>query len=307
VPLRLDVVADGLDEPADIAVAPDGRLFVVERDGIVRAIGARGEQATTAIDGEILGLAIDADFERTHVVFAAAVTRIHDEGWARETLTLARYREVNGTLGERAVLLHGVSVRADRAAAALGVGPDGKLYLALDDGGDAYAAADPSSLNGKMLRLNADGTTADDPRGAPPGPAGGYRSPRALAWATDDVLWIAEGAPRSPERLSAIVPAPPRQRRTSAPTTYALPPNTEPSDAIVYRGDLFETFRGNVLVAAEAGYVLRLVVDPRNPTRIVATERLLEGFGPIRAIAVAPDGAIYIATARSIARLSPGR
>ncbi len=304
VPLRLDVVLQDLDEPSDIAFAPDGRLFVAERDAVVRVVDLRrGTQSASTIergaDGdrpvEILALALDRDFERTGHVFAALAERVPaDGGPTRDGFAIVRYREVNGRLGERMVLLNGVPARADRAAAALGIGPDGRLYVALDDGGDARSPDDGASLNGKLLRLNRDGTTPDDQPAGTAVAFKGYRSPRALDWGPGDVLWIADGAPRTPERL-----------RAGAGVSYALAPNTDPSDALFYRGEMFASFRGNLLVAAEGGsHLLRVRLDPRSPTRVIASERLLEGVGPIRAVAAGPDGAIYIATQSSIGRIS---
>jgi glucose/arabinose dehydrogenase len=296
VPLRLDVVLEGLDEPADIAFASDGRLFVAERDGMMRVVdGSR--QGTTRLDGEILAFALDSEFDRTAHVFVVL---------ASDTAAVARYREVNGTLGERMMLLTGVPTRQDRAAAAIGVGPDNKLYVALDDGGDAGGAQASGSLNGALLRLNRDGTTPDDARPAGmPATSRGYRSPRALAWGTGGVLWLADGAPREPERLSALVDPAGRRARTAA-ISYALARDTDPADAVVYRGEMFPSFRGNLFVAADGGgHLLRVRFDPRAPARVIATERLLEGFGAIRAVAVAPDGAIYVASPRSLARVSP--
>jgi glucose/arabinose dehydrogenase len=247
---------------------------------------------------EVIAFALDREFARTGHLFAVQV--------AGADFSVMRYREVNGTLGERMVLLHGVPARADRAAAAIGVGPDNMLYVALDDGGDPRAATAAGSLNGTLLRLNRDGTTPDDAGLADaPAVARGYRSPRAFDWGPGGVLWIADGAPKMPERLSALLDSPTRRLRTSSPAgSYALAPNTDPSDVVVYRGDLFPSFRGNLLVAAEGGsHVLRVQLDPRAPTRVIGTERLLDGIQPIRAIAVGPDGAIYVATAAAIARL----
>ena len=51
--------------------------------------------------------------------------------------TVARFREVSDTLGDRAVLLSGVPASSPSPAAALRFGPDGKLYAAFDDGGEA--------------------------------------------------------------------------------------------------------------------------------------------------------------------------
>ncbi len=353
VPLHLDVVLDNLDEPSDIAFAPDGRLFVAERDGVVRVVDLRrGVQSASEVEQpaasrergvEILALALDREFDRTGHLFAAQVTRVsRDGGPARDAFTIVRYREVNGTLGERMVLLHGIPARADRAAAALVIGPDAKLYVALDDGGDAGSVEDVASLNGKLLRLNRDGTTPEDGPAGGQMPSRGYRSPRALDWGPGGVLWIADGAPRSPERLTSLPggispldvtesrgasPGPPRSLHSRGPSaplrsargaiaeataenpnagvSYALAPNTDPSDAVFYHGEMFASFRGNLLVAAEGGsHVLRVRLDPRSPTRVVATERLLEGAGPIRALAVGPDGAIYVATQTAIGRIS---
>ncbi len=351
VRLRLDVVVQDLDEPSDILFAPDGRLFVAERDGVVRIVDLRsGTQSASTIERdangdrpvEILALALDRDFERTRHVFAALAERVPEDGGpSRDAFAVVRYREVNGGLGERMVLLRGIPARADRPAAALGIGPDALLYVALDDGGDARTPDDDASLNGKLLRLNRDGTTPGD---RPDGTAvhvKGYRSPRAIDWGPGDVLWIADGAPRTPERIIAwpggispldaspspgASPGPPRSLHSRGPSAplrsareaivvapdgpnaavnYALAPNTDPSDAVFYHGEMFAAFCGNLLVAAEGGsHLLRVRLDPRSPTRVTATERLLEGAGPIRAVAVGPDGAIYIATQMAIGRVS---
>jgi glucose/arabinose dehydrogenase len=306
LPLRVDVVVERADEPADIAFAPDGRLFLAERDGMVRVIEGVGRtQAVSDLEGEILALALDPDFPRTHYVYVATVAPEPVDGAPfSDAFTIARYREANGILGERMVLLHGIPARRDRAAAALGIGPDGKLHVALDDGGDAALAGDAASLNGKVLRLERDGTTPED---QPPGTTvqlSGFRSPRAIEW-NAGVMWIADGAPRAPERLSAAVVTSPRPHRSEVQRSYALAPGSDPSDAVFYRGEALTAFRGDLLVGADGGsHILRVRLDPRSPARVIATERLLDGAGPIRALAVGPDGAIYFATPTTIGRLS---
>jgi glucose/arabinose dehydrogenase len=136
----------------------------------------------------------------------------------------------------------------------------------------------------------------------------GYRSPRGFDWTASGLLWIADGSPRSPERLTAVVATSIRPHRSEVNASYALAQNTDPSDALVYRGDLFKSFRGNLLVAAgEGAHILRVRFDPRSPARVVATEKLLEGVASIRALAIGLDGAIYFATHTSIGRLSPAK
>ncbi len=74
----------------------------------------------------------------------------------------ARYRSVGHRLGERAVLLDRIPASARGAGGALRFGPDGKIYLALDDAANGRTAGSLASYNGKVLRLNADATTPDD-------------------------------------------------------------------------------------------------------------------------------------------------
>lgn len=285
VRLRVELVADGFNDITDLAMDPDGRLFVAERNGQVRivALDARRIQTTAASEaGSLLSIAVAPDFRDTQLMYAVHLVP-HAEGVA---FRVVRYREVQGMLGQRAVLLGDITSQAQEPSAAVRFGPDGHLYVGLDDGGDARNAADPASLNGKILRLNPDGTTPDDQRG--PVHRAGYRSPRGLAWSRRATLWVVDGEPREGERL------------TASATSYAL--RTAPSDVLTYAGDAIPAFQGDLFVAA-ADHILRVRSDPRSPARVIATERLLAGIGPIRALAIGPDGMLYFATAGTVAKL----
>ena len=198
VTLRTSLVADGLESPTAIAFAPDGRLFIAERAGRIRVVRdgrllsepAISLADTMGAEGQLLAIALDPQFERTHYAFAIYTAPARSGALA---FTLARFREVSNTLGDRAVLLDSAPVSFPSPAAALGFGPDGKLYAALDDGGDARHRRDPASLNGKVLRLDADGRTPADAPGATPVYADGYGSPVALDWDPPTAtLWVAD-------------------------------------------------------------------------------------------------------------------
>jgi glucose/arabinose dehydrogenase len=74
-----------------------------------------------------------------------------------------------------------------------------------------------------------------------------------------------------------------------------------------YRSRLVPALRDNLLIATGAGrHILRIRFDPQAPSRIVATERLLnDRVGIVRVVAVGPDGAIYFCTPNALARLAP--
>jgi glucose/arabinose dehydrogenase len=219
--------------------------------------------------------------------------------------TVARFREASNALVDRIVLLDDVPA-APRSAAALRGSSDGKLFVAFDDGDDPRQAGDLASPNGKILRLNPDGTTPDDQAGLTPTYASDFHSPRGFDWRAN-VLWIADRDAVNSARLSAIAWTTVGGNRAVRLASYALPRGTLPSSVAVYSGGLIPTFRNDLIIASEEGqHLLRVRFDPVDPTKVVGTERLLQNaIGGIRVVAVSPDGAIYLAAADRIARVSP--
>jgi glucose/arabinose dehydrogenase len=299
------VVADGLSAPADLGFAPDGRLYVAERTGQIRIVRNGQLLAAPAVTlpdvvvserGGLLALAVDPQFARTGFVFAIYTS---DRG-----MRLARFRAVGDTLGDRAILLDGL-VGFDAVPAALRFGPDGKLYAALGDGGRAGLAGDLGAYHGKVLRVEPDGgIPADQPLGTPVF-ASGINAPRGLAWAPDgEWLWVAETDEDGVERLQAVSAGGARIGGGVA-ARYTLPAGTSATGVVISQSDRMAPFRGDLFVADDGTRsVLRFRFALDDPLRIVATERLLAGaLDGARAIAVGPDGAVYLCTANAIVRL----
>ena len=212
--LRLDVLSDQLAAPTALAIAPDGRVFVAEQEGRVRvfsngvldpqpAITIHEALMTSAAEGGLLALVLDSQFERTHFVYAVYTISGPE---ATRLFRVVRYREVDGRLGERVVLLDQVPA-APRPSAALGIGPDGQLYVAFDAGVSAGRTAALASYNGKVLRLSTDGTTPQDQPGNAPVFAGDVQSPRGLDWhPATAALWLADVRARDVEEVRAVTP-----------------------------------------------------------------------------------------------------
>ena len=312
VHLRIDVVSRSVDTPTDIAAAPDGRLFVAERGGSVRVV-REGDRETPAaaslFDREpagatLIALAIDPRFDSTHFVYTISAARGRNGG---PTFVLSRFREAHDTFGDRAVLVDEVPA-SGTPAASLRFGPDGKLYAALDDGDDPAVAGDLAAFNGKILRLNADGSTPDDQAGATPVYSYEYRSPRGFDWQpASGTLWIADGAPGLAARLRAVGVSAARPRRSTTLINYSVPGLFGASSAAFYRGELLPAFRGDLFLAADAGqHLLRIRFDRQSPTRVIATERLLEGaVGGVRVVFVRADGTMFLGTSHELLRVGP--
>jgi glucose/arabinose dehydrogenase len=312
--LELGLVTEGLALPTDLAFAPDGSILVAERGGTVRVIRHGALLPRAALDmsadvslpeGGLLALALDPAFAESRLVYTLAATRSRSRDLA---FTLSRYRDVADTFGERAVLLDRVPVSPDGASGALRVGPDGKLYVALSDAASGRAAANMGSFNGKVLRLNADGTTPDDQAGATPIYALDHPLPHGLDWQpASGEMWVADAVEPTSGRLTAVGAENVKQRRGVARVQYALPPGTGVASVAFYKGRLVSAFRDNLFVAAEtARNLIRLRFDPQSPERIVSAERLLQDqIGAVRVVSVGPDEALYVGNETALFRIAP--
>jgi len=314
VRLRLELVADGLDDPTDLSAAPDGRVFVTERAGRVRIVRNGQLQTNPALtlgdvalarEGGLVALALDPQFQRNGMVYVIYTARSDSDG---VVFRLARFREVNGTLGERAIVLDQIPAPSSQPAAALRFGPDRKLYAAFDDGGDARRGGDLGSYGGKVLRLNPDGTTPSDHTTASPVYAHSLHSPRGVDWQqATGTLWLADTGVDHVERLNIVLDDDGRSKRGAVGPKYVLPRLTGAASMTFYHGNLIPALRGDLLIAAGQGrHILRLQFDRRVPAQIVASERLLEDqVGSLRVVGTGPRGEIYFCTANALGRLVP--
>ena len=159
----------GLGPPTAMAFAPDGRLFIAEQGGALRVVKDGVLLATpfyrypTVADGEsgLLGVAFDPDFATNRWVYALftaknpnrnMVVRVRAAGDVADAATM----DTVFVLPNLSALFH--------VGGALHFGPDRRLYLTAGDNFNSANAQSLSSVFGKMLRIEADGTIpADNP------------------------------------------------------------------------------------------------------------------------------------------------
>jgi glucose/arabinose dehydrogenase len=279
-----------------MAVALNGTIFVAERDGRMTIIADSQVQEVlraAAADREeplqLLSLALAPDFARNHLIFAL-YGRASSTGTA---VDIARYREVSGQLGERAVIFQSqTSIPASSASAVIRFGPDGKLYV-------AFGGAEG---NGWLMRLNPDGTTPGDAARASREILTGVQAPRGLDWDPGSQgLWLADEN-RTDSRLSTMT-------TTAAPVRAVVRGWRQLSGRAgpltFYRSDAIPGLRGDAVMGSADGQLLRIRFDPADRTRVEAVETLFDpNAGPVRALAVSPDGALYFVTDSELGRLT---
>lgn len=207
-------------------------------------------------------------------------------------------------LVDRAIVLEGFPVAATAPRAALRMGPDRRLYVALDDGGTPERALDLGTWTGKVLRVNADGTTPDDQPGGTPVLLAGLSRPAGLAW-TDDprILWVADtaadGSPPIHQVQNGVSVLSGDHRRVS------LPP--EASVTALASGDTVVPPLPvqALLMGSEPGRrgLLRVQVAEGGQAHGPVWAAIGDAADAIRALAVRPNGVVYACSAQALLRL----
>jgi putative heme-binding domain-containing protein len=167
-------VVGGLTAATAMAIAPDGRVFVCEQTGALRIIKdgrLRPEPfLTLSVDRHwergLIGVALDPSFASNGFVY---VTYVAAEPYPHHRISRFTARgDVAAAASER-VLLEGDDQRklggpepAGHHGGALHFGKDGKLYIAIGEQTAREPAQRLDTFQGKLLRINADGTIPED-------------------------------------------------------------------------------------------------------------------------------------------------
>jgi glucose/arabinose dehydrogenase len=188
-------------------------------------------------------------------------------------------------------------------------GPDGKLYASVGEAGDGELAQDPRSLNGKILRMNADGSVPrDNPFGDSLVWTLGHRNVEGLAWDSGGRLWASEFGQNEFDELNLIRAGrnygwPEVEGRGSTdggrftnPVVTWSTSDASPS-GVAIRGD--ELYLG----ALQGQAVLRVRLTGQRAQKL--NPLLQQAYGRIRTVARAPDGSLWVTTSNRDGRGSP--
>jgi glucose/arabinose dehydrogenase len=323
VRIGVQVLLTNLEVPWSLTFAPDGRLFFTERTGRVRVVQNGTLLAQPALtlpdvravgEGGVLGMALHPNFAQNRFVFIA-YTALRAGG--APVNRVVRFREANNVFSEASVILDDITAANNHNGARVRFGPDGKLYVTMGDAGNPDLSQTLSSLNGKILRINDDGTTPpDNPYGSPVW-TWGHRHPQGIDWhPATGAMWATEHGGSGNDELNRIVRGanygwPVIQGSQSRPDMITpvlfFNPAIAPSGLSFYTSTRIAQFRSNIFFATLRGmHIHRVVLDSGNPSIPAAAERLFEGtFGRIRDIITGPDGALYFCTSNRDGRTTP--
>lgn len=268
----------------------------------------------------LLGLALDPQFAENHFVYVAYTFRDN----LRIVNRLVRLREdSNGKGTVDKILIDNIPANLIHDGGRVKFGPDGKLYWAMGETNDRPRAQDLNSLNGKLLRLNSDGTVpGDNPFPNSYVYSYGHRNPQGLAWQPGtNRLYETEHGPSgiAPDCCRDEVNLIERGGNYGWPTITGdqtrdgmLSPILQSGSDVTWApsGATFVTrgpWTGSLLFTGLRGAALyRVTIDKNDPRKIASFERLFQNqYGRLRDVYQASDGALYILTSNRDGRGIP--
>ena len=344
VKLKVETVADGIDEPWGSALLPDGKLLVTARTGklwlVTPGAGKTEIAGAPKVDndgqGGLLDISLAPDFATSRAVY---ISFSEPRGQGKNGTSLAR-----ATLSADGRKLETITTIFQQQPAwnsSLHFGSNiewdgsGNLYLTVGERSlpqPRQLAQDISTHLGKVLRLKPDGTAAEgnpfvgQSNAKPEIWSYGHRNVQGAAINPDTgELWTIEHGPRGGDELNRpeagknygwpIIcycidyPGGPIGEGITAKEgmeqpVYYWDPVIAPGDMIFYQGSLFP-WKGNILASSLAGSIVRLEMAGG---KVTGEERLLQNTARIRDILEAADGSLYVLTDESdgkVLRLTP--
>lgn len=333
---KVTTVASGLDHPWGLEFLPDGRMIVTERVGQLRIVNKDGKlsaplQGVPPVyalgQGGLLDVALDPAFEKNGLIYLS-FSDFDESGAgtavARARLTDTALQDVRVIYRQQKV--HGGAHFGSRIV----FRRDGTMFVTQ---GERFTyrdrAQDLSSLLGKVIRINTDGSIPQDNpfvgrNGVRPEIwSYGHRNVQAAALSpeTGD-LWTVEHGARGGDELNR----PQAGRNYGWPVitygrdysgekigegvakagmeqpVYYWDPVIAPSGMVFYTADRYPGWKGSVFVGSlSPGLLVRLTLKDN---RVTGEERYLSELGErLRDVRQGPDGLLYFITDSSSGRI----
>ena len=321
----VQVLATNLEKPWAIDFAGD-KIFVTEKVGRVRVIESGvllddplvTLRTANVFGGGLLGIAVHPAFDSNHFIYVYYTYEKDGTLWNK----ILRITESNNKIDAAKTIFDNIPGSVYSNGGVIKFGPDGKLYVGTGSVSDSHGPQDIQSLEGKILRLNDDGTIPDgNPFSNSPVFSFGHMNPKGLGWDNVGNLFVTEMGPSKNDEINLVQPGGnygwPEQE-CSGSEQFVDPincfdPAIEPGGIVFYYGDIFSSFlytedrtfqKDNclrdehhlILATLRASHLFLLAICE---DEVEFQTSILSGLGRIRDVAVGPDGYLYLITSNT--------
>lgn len=329
-------VAVGLNVPWEIRWGHDGWIWFTERagyfkkvhpdSGIVKNLLFEPEVHSLAEWG-MLGFDFHPDFPDSPFVYIAYTYA--DSTSQTDTILywekIVRYTHSADTLTDKTTIYDKIRAYDAHNGARVVVGPDRKLYIST---GETYYSPElaqmDASPNGKILRLNLDGSIPDDnPWSGSPVWSKGHRNPQGLSFGSDGTLYSSEHGDFTDDEVNIIERGrnygwdmvqgfcdKPEEMPMCNDSNVVEPlmvwtPTIAPSGMELYEHDRFPEWKNSLLLTSLKDESLWQLILDSSKKKIVHWQRYhIELTMPdttvfarrLRDVCFSPDGRIFMST-----------
>jgi glucose/arabinose dehydrogenase len=327
----LEKVADGLGIPWGMAFISDTRLLITEREGSIKLVDTQSNtltpvQGAPAVmakgQGGLLDVAVPPDFTAGDWIYFTFVRNKDDEGvtvLARAKLTSNKLMQWQDLLETRSATDSG-----RHFGSRIAFDEKGYIYFGVGDRGERPTAQDLGNHAGSVMRLFRDGRVPPDnpfnkrAEVLPEIWSYGHRNPQGMAYDyTHKRLWLNEHGPRGGDEINRVLPGrnygwpvisygkeywgpvavgEDTQREGMDQPVKQYTPSIAPGSLLLYTGNSFPAWRGNLFAGAlKLRHLNRVTLSADG--KAISEERLLTELDErIRALAQSPQGWLYFST-----------
>ena len=319
VEIKHKVLTQNLSFPWEIIWGPDNMIWMTERGGRISKVNPSDgtliplltiTEVKSQGEGGLLGMALHPDFIINRQVFVAY--NYDKNGDYREKIVRYTY---NGT-----TLINPQTIFDNILAAGIHNGcrlliVNNKLFITTGDAANQSLPQNNSSVNGKILRLNLDGSIpADNPLPGNPVWSYGHRNAQGLIFANDK-LYSSEHGPSTDDEINIIE----KGRNFGWPDVQGYCDNNnekifctannvkEPIQAWTptvaacgldyYSNDQIPSWKNSLLLCTLRGSrLIQLKLNNAHNAVTASNDFLNDEYGRLRDLCISPDGKVYICT-----------
>lgn len=332
--LKTRTVTTGLDTPWEILWTPNNDIWASERLGRISSInpttGERKEllkisDAAEVGEGGLLGMVLDPDFSQNKFVYVAYNYLATGSDY-REKIVRYTYDSASEKLIQPLILLDNIDGANNHNGCRMIISPDKKLLLTTGDAQVTSTSQNVKNINGKVLRINLDGSIpSDNPIANSPVWSWGHRNAQGLVFSPNGkILYSSEHGANNDDEVNIIQ----KGRNYGWPRVegkcdnaleqgfckdsnvvepiYAWTPTLGVAGMDFYNSNLIPEWKNSLLVTSLKGSrVTQLQLSNDGGTVVKATDFYVNTYGRLRDICISPEGKVYIAVSNKDGRGIP--